>query len=161
MAPPRPATPTKRAAAAASIPAFSPSAGQVGGKRVSLGGDGPGAGAALCCAAWPDKVGLQRNIPPRTLEYSEGQHLLRYDSPPALRHEHGSSNSSFLLQGQELWLLRQFMASTLLARSPARRRQLAARTGRRRRRCRLRAGWSPSWRLRRPRAPRHRRRTRR
>ena len=47
MAPPRPATPTKRAAAAASNPAFSPSTGKVGGKRVSLGGDGPGAGAAL------------------------------------------------------------------------------------------------------------------
>ena len=44
--PPRPATPTKRSAPAASATACSPCAGPSGGKRVSLGGEGPAAAAA-------------------------------------------------------------------------------------------------------------------
>ena len=40
---PRPATPTKRSAPAASATACSPCAGPSGGKRVSLGGEGPAA----------------------------------------------------------------------------------------------------------------------
>lgn len=48
--PPRPATPTKRAAAA-SLQATPPFPGQAGGKRVSLGGDGPAAGSVAGGAA--------------------------------------------------------------------------------------------------------------